>query len=114
MANPTVPERPGSGWISIRPGKIITAADSPYTVPPEMAVVGCDCSAGPITVQMDTSSAFKGRVISVKKIDVSINAVTVLPAGSELIDRAVNTVFAVADVSVDFYARPDGLGWFRL
>ncbi len=56
--------------------KTIDNTDSPYTVLAGDVVILCDCTAGAITVNMPALTSL-GRVITVKKIDVSANFVTI-------------------------------------
>mgnify|MGYP006919319024 CR=1 FL=1 len=65
--------------------KTIDNTDSPYTVLAGDVVILCDCTAGAITVNMPALTSL-GRVITVKKIDVSANFVTIDGDGAETID----------------------------
>jgi hypothetical protein len=64
----------------------IVAAASPYAVLDTDVVIGCDATAGAITINLPTAVGVAGRLITVKKVDTSGNACTVSGTGGELID----------------------------
>jgi hypothetical protein len=64
----------------------ITTAESPYTVPGWIYHVKVDASSGNITVNLPTAVGHEGESIDVIKIDDSINKVTIVAYGSEMID----------------------------
>lgn len=64
----------------------ITDSDSPYTASSTDFLIVCDCTSGAITVNLPASNESLGRMINIKKIDSSANAVTVDGSGAETID----------------------------
>ncbi len=56
----------------------------------------CYANASPLSVIMPPASAYPGRVAYIKKIDSSVNAVTVAGVGGELIDGAGSLSFTTA------------------
>jgi hypothetical protein len=64
----------------------IDADDSPYTVPDWGYHVDVDASGGPVTVVLPTAVDKAGALIEVRKVDASINVVTVVPSGAETIN----------------------------
>lgn len=71
-----------------------------------------NATGGAITVTLPPAAENEGRVIAVKKTDVSVNAVTVDGNGSETIDGATTKALASQyDVATVF---SDGSGWWLL
>lgn len=58
------------------------------TVNPLDDLIRVDCTAGAVTMTLETAVGCDGREHTFKKIDVSVNAMTMTAAGSELIDGA--------------------------
>lgn len=55
-------------------------------------LVMCDASAGPITVTLPATTAGLGRTLQVKKIDTTLNYVTIAAIGADTIDGASTAV----------------------
>ena len=72
----------------------ITNADSPYTVLSTDYTIICDCTDGAITVNLPAVASNLGRVLNIKKIDATGNAVTADGNGSETIDDALTAVIS--------------------
>ena len=70
----------------------------------------CDATSAAITVTLPAAASNAGRVILVKKIDVSANAVTIDGAGAETIDGAATQSTTTQWTS--FSVQCDGTGWF--
>lgn len=87
----------------------IDDTDSPYDVPAGVEVVLVDATGGAVTVNLPGPTS--GRITTVKKIDVSINAVTVDGGGND-IDGAgtVSLLLQWNSVMVD----SDGVDFFVL
>lgn len=81
----------GSGTPGIAEIATITSStvldDTYYTVL-------CDASAAALTVTLPAASAEEGRLYNIKKIDSSVNTVTIEPDGSDTIDGDVSLVIA--------------------
>ena len=71
-----------------------------------------DATGGAVTLTLPLAAAIIGRVISVKKIDASGNAVTVDGSGSETIDGASTAVLTSQYDSVT--VMTDGSEWFTI
>ncbi len=72
-----------------------------------------DATAGPITITLpDTASlVVRGRRYTIKKVDSSVNDVTVLASGSDLIDGATTTVISTQYQARRVHARTAGGTW---
>jgi len=70
----------------------LTSVDHPYTVLVGDSVILCDCAGGTITVSLPAADT-TGRLLLIKKIDSSINGVTIDPDGAETIDGEATRVF---------------------
>ena len=68
-----------------RSSKTITNADSPYTVGSGDYCILCDCTGGAIQVDLPTAIG-NTRELQIKKIDASVNAVTIDAFGTETIE----------------------------
>lgn len=71
-----------------------------------------DASAGAATLQLPSAAARKGMVFVAKKIDLSGNSVTILPAGSETIDGQPSLVLSTPQDSQ--VIASDGANWKRV
>ena len=71
--------------------KVVTAA---YTVEWDRYYVKADATSGAFAVTLPIALEQAGRVILIKKIDVSVNAVTVTRSGSDTIDGATTYVLS--------------------
>jgi len=70
----------------------------------------CDATSGAITVNLPAAATATGRVLNIKKIDASGNAVTIDPSGAELIDGAATLGTAL---QWDNYAiQCNGTAWY--
>ncbi len=74
-------------------------ADSPYTLVSEAGYLRCNAVGGAMTVNLPATTG-QGRLVTIKKIDSSGNAVTVTRAGSDTIDGATTEVLAAQYDSV--------------
>jgi hypothetical protein len=72
----------------------------------------CDASAGAITLTLPAASTMAGRVLTVKKIDASANAVTIDPNGVETIDGAATRTLSTQYASLTIHC--DGSAWWVL
>lgn len=71
----------------------ITNADSPYTVGSELTVL-VDCTDGAVTV-IPPDATVETRLLNVKKIDSSGNAVTIDPVGSQTVDGSSTATISI-------------------
>ncbi len=74
------------------------------------SVILCDCTSGAITLSLAAAATNSGRLIFIKKIDSSGNAMTIDPNGAELIDGAATK--ATSTQYVSFTIVSDGTAWY--
>lgn len=74
---------------------VVETSDSTYNVPVGVTVVLADATSGAITVNLPAASGDnENRMIAVKKVDSSVNAVTVDGNASETIDGSTTRVLS--------------------
>ncbi len=83
-----------------------------YTVGADDYVLLADASGGAFTITLPPAAERPGRVVVVKKIDASGNAVTLDGDGSETIDGA--TTKALSAQWQTLMVQADGAAWFVL
>ncbi len=90
----------------------VTQAQSPYSIvdPDDMVVV--DATLGVVTINLPSAAAYKGRQLTVKKRDVSINLVTVAGVSGNLIDGLSSRTLPLQWDSLDVVS--DGTDWLRV
>lgn len=71
----------------------------------------CDATAGPIALTLPSAGLNEGRILIIKKTDVSANAVTVTRAGSDTIDGATTFPLATQYKFVILINDEDGDIW---
>lgn len=86
----------------------VTAAGSPVT-PTTSGTLLCDASLGAIVINLDPASS--GIVLNVKKIDASVNVVTLTPT-SGTIDGSISAPIAVPFLALTVVSN--GTDWFIL
>lgn len=67
--------------------RTVTQADD---ATPLDGLILCDCTGGAFTLTLPSSGSCPGKVLAVKKIDVSVNAATVDGYGSETIEGSTS------------------------
>jgi hypothetical protein len=72
--------------------------------------VNVDASLAARTITLPTAASAKNRKYIVKKIDASLNTVTIDPSGAETIDGAALFVLTVQYQSIEF--QSDGTAWW--
>lgn len=83
-------------------------ADSPYTLVSEVGYLRCNAVGGAMTVNLPAAIG-NGRLVTIKKIDSSGNAVTIDGSGSETIDGATTYTLAAQWDVVQFIDAAAGL-----
>lgn len=76
----------GDAAPSVMPSTTITAA---YTITTADGRIRADASSAAFTVTMPTAASATGQIFVIKKIDSSINAITIDGSGAETIDGAL-------------------------
>ena len=80
-----------------------------YTVTTANNVILCNAVGGPFTVTLPTAVGYDGKHYTIKKIDISTNAVTVTGSGSETIDAETTQIIVRKNVSLTIVS--DGTNW---
>ncbi len=120
-ATPTVPFPIGSGWILMQSyashnkiyytwvrGSSAVNVTANYVITGQEGAILVDASLGPVQVTLPALTA-TNRVI-IKKIDASVNAVTIVPPGTELIDGQTSQVISTTYVTLDLVNN--NINWF--
>lgn len=97
----------GSSHANIR---TITFANTPYSPSYFDSMILVDATGGPVTVLLPPASISRSRLINIKKIDASVNAVTIDGNGGELIDGQPTQVITAQ--YMDLTCHCDGIGWW--
>jgi len=94
-------------WTPRRQPRTVTASGN---VNPLDDLILVDCTAGAVTMTLETCVGCDGRQHMFKKIDSSSNAMTIDGAGAELIDTAANVSTTVQGIT--FWLKSRGVtGW---
>ena len=101
-SNTTIIDGKVGSWRYVDATTTYTAKDREFIL--------ADATAGAFTVTLPPVADSTDVWINVKKVDVSVNAVTVAPSVTGLIDGAATKVLSTQYDSVDFYC--DGSNWF--
>lgn len=86
-----------------------TPATTAITLDTSDSLVLADGTSAAFSVTLPTASSAAGRVYTVKKTDVSVNAITIDAAGAELVDGATTHVLSEQYDSATFTS--DGTRW---
>lgn len=88
-------ERPNDIVCNLSSVPTIITSDTELMAGETLALV--DASGGPVTITLApvSDADVPGTIVTVKKVDSSANAVTVVPAGAEMIDGASSYVLSV-------------------
>lgn len=92
-----------------------TFGDSPYTPGPRELIL-YDCSGGASTVDLPTAASFPGTALIIKKVDSSINELTINSNGADTIDgesskvlySQYQTLILTSDGGTEWSVRNDG------
>lgn len=84
---------------------------SSTTIGENVGVVLADASAGPITITLPFASQAARREYHIKKIDSTVNMVTILPRGSETIDGETSVIFD-RELKASFRLYSDGRNYY--
>lgn len=90
-------------------GTIVTKTAS-YTALGTDGVILCDATAGAITITLPTIIGAAGKYFIIKKIDATLNAVTVDPTGAELIE--LTSTFVLRNQFDYVWLVSDGSKWY--
>lgn len=87
-----------------------TTKTATYTATTSDYFIFCDATAGAMSINLPTAVGNAGKVLVIKKIDASANAVTIDPNGAELIDGGGTLAFNVQYTS--YSCVSNGANWF--
>ena len=71
------------------------------SLPGDAFLVLVDASAAPVIITLSRADGFGGKRFCIKKIDSSINAVTIVPLGSQTIDGLTSIVLLDQNASIE-------------
>jgi len=100
----------GSIWVGAGDVTTIVFGQTPYTVLDTDRTILCDCTGGAIQVDLIAAASAPNRMLSVKKIDSSENAVTIDANSTEEIDGELTEVLATQFASVSL--ETDASDWW--
>lgn len=105
----------GVEWTSTIPPlafnvKTLTVLDDPYTILDSDQILLADASGGPITATLPAAAGYTGRIFRLKKLDSSLNAVTLDGFGAETIDGDPTLVLGGQHETVT--VTSDGTEWW--
>lgn len=99
-------------WASLPAQGVTAVTTSPYTVLATDGTLSVNCTGGAVTVNLPAAASHAGRILHVKKVDSSGNAVTVEPNGAETIDGASNATVSTQWSTLSI--QSDGTNWLIL
>lgn len=91
-------------------GLVISTKTGAYTITTSDLAILCNATTAAFTVTLPTAASASGYEFVVKKIDSSVNAVTVDPNGAELIDGAATYALSAQWKYVRF--KSNGTAWY--
>jgi hypothetical protein len=92
----------------------IVAKAASYTATVNDGTIECDATSGAITITGFAASGNAGKILIVKKIDSSINAVTFDPNASETVDGSTTHVLSAQYADGIYQVNAAGTAWNRL
>ncbi|MES2637556.1 MAG: hypothetical protein V4605_09540 [Pseudomonadota bacterium] len=87
------------------PVKRIVFADSPFSLSNNNAILLVDATGGNITINLKPALEWEEKRISIKKIDASVNTVTIDANAAELIDGALTKVITAQYASHELVSQ---------
>jgi len=100
----------GGGGAAVEQSVRVTFVDSPYPVSAIDQKMMVDATGGNIIINIPTAIGNDGRVLTIKKIDNSVNTVTVSGFGGQTIDDQPSYVISVRYDSISINA--DSGNWW--
>lgn len=89
--------------------KAYASVSTTYTLLATDGLVECDATAGAFAVTLTAAASSLGRLVTIKKIDASANAITVTASGAETIDGANTYALSTRYDAVTLHC--DGVTW---
>lgn len=88
----------------------VKSASSPTTIEDDDTLFLIDASAGPVSIDLPLAADNIGRAVVFKKVDASLNAVTLAADGADLIDGAAT--LAITTQYLAYHVVADSNGWW--
>lgn len=109
--------RVGDVWLDtsggiISPSGNITTKTSGYTATISDYTILCDATSGDLTIVLPAASTVSGHIYNIKKIDSTVNTVTLSPSGLDTIDGAAEVSTEIQWVNIT--VQSDGTNWYVL
>lgn len=98
---------PNKKYVDSHEIRTITASDSVVTTDDTIL---CDATLGNITVSLPAASTLNKRVFNIKKIDASVNTITIDANGAETIDGSLTQVISAQWTCITIHSN--GSNWF--
>jgi len=83
----------------------VTRVTSNYTMNINDAIILVDATAGNVTITLQPALQWEQKKLTIKKIDASVNTVTIDADSAELIDGATTKVISAQYVTVNLTAQ---------
>jgi hypothetical protein len=106
-------DNPGGALLSpiTSSGPIIVIDDDSIQHPPTTSILAlADATAGAITIDLPPAADMAGKTVDIKKIDSSINSVTLDGDGAETIDGSLTQVLTAQYDEITVLS--DGTAWY--
>jgi len=87
----------------------LTTKTGPYTLLYTDQMVEVDAGGGPVTVTLPTAVGHSGQWFTIKKIDATVNAVTIATTGGQTIDGGATAVILMPQTALDL--RSNNVNW---
>lgn len=100
----------GAGSITIKTSATVSTKTGAYTATSNDNVILCDATTAGFTLTLPAVASSSGTVYTIKKIDSSVNAVTIDANSTELIDGLQTFVLAYQFQSIDLVCN--GSAWY--
>jgi len=90
----------------------VNSTTSSITIAAETKLQLVDATSGPVTITLPTALEATNRVLTVKKVDATANAVTIDGSGTETIDGAATRSITAQWDSMTIVSN--GTTWYRI
>lgn len=90
----------------------VRAVTATTTLTENDSILTADATTATVTVNLPTAVGITGRRYTIKKVDASVNAVTVDPSGTETIDGAATSALTSQWAGVSLVS--DGANWLKV
>jgi hypothetical protein len=94
-----------TGWIRVQTVPAYTAVASNTTLNASDGNIDVDASSGPVTIVLPPANVKSSSLVTIKKIDASTNAVTVVAGGTDTIDGGTSAVIGVKNECISLMSN---------